>query len=130
MCLSTVFLTKIFPRHAASGGLAGKGDYKNFLPNLAQKASIESIAMSNKNLFWLIIGVVFGIFATIWWIERRQTALALANHDNRISALEYTNDQRAIAGQTPTDKMKWYAGVLTVAGAALKLIFMLGHHKF
>jgi len=86
--------------------------------------------MSNKNLFWLIIGIVFGIFATIWWIERRQTALALANHDNRISALEYTNDQRVIADQTPTDKMKWYAGLLTVAGAALKLIFMLGHHKF
>lgn len=85
--------------------------------------------MSDKNLFWLIFGIVFGIFAAIWWMERRQTTLTLASHDNRISALEYENDRQAIADQVPKDRMKWYAGLLTVAGAALKLILMLGHHK-
>ena len=84
--------------------------------------------MSNKNLFWLFFGIGIGVFATIWWMQQRTVALALANHDNRITALEYKTEQRAIADQTPKDKMKWYAGMLTLAGAALKLIFTLGHH--
>ena len=74
-----------------------------------------------------MIGLGIGVFATIWWMQQRTVALALANHDTRISALEYKYDQRAIADQTP-NKMKWYAGMLTLAGAALKLIFTLGHH--
>ena len=84
--------------------------------------------MSNKNLFWLFFGIGIGVLATIWWTQQQRVCMALANHDTRISALEYKNEQRAIADQTPKDKMKWYAGMLTLAGAALKLIFTLGHH--
>ena len=84
--------------------------------------------MSNNKYFWLVCGIGIGVFATIWWMQQRTFALALASHDNRIATLEYKSEQRAIADQPPKDKFKWYAGMLTLAGAAAKLIFMLVQH--
>jgi hypothetical protein len=90
--------------------------------------------MSNKNLFWLLFGIGIGVLVTVWWHQQQRVWNALANHDARIGALEFGSNQRAIADRPPKDRVKWYAGMLALAAAAIKLIFMLvqlcGHHKF
>ncbi len=88
--------------------------------------------MSNKNLFWRFFGIGVGVLVHIWWTQQQRICMALANHDSRLTALEYQNSQRAIENRTPKDKIKWYASVIALASAAIKLIFMLvqfcGHH--
>lgn len=88
--------------------------------------------MSNKNLIWLFFGIGIGVLAHMWWTQQERIRLALTNHDSRLIALESEREQRTIADQTPKDKIKWYAGILALASAAIKLIFMLvqfcGHH--
>ena len=83
--------------------------------------------MSNKNIFWLFIGIVIGVIIYEWCMQQMRIAAALANHNGRLMALEDESRQRAIVYSTPKDKIKWAAGFIILALSAIRLVVMVVH---